>query len=101
MAVFCCLQLTEEQNEIAAMSPDEIQYDREEYIWPHEEYKKDPSGCGYPLCVLDDQRPERMRSLCKLMKWIKDDGSKEFRPFHFQKGDCVNASKIEFRYFSL
>merc|ERR1719295_1904559 len=82
---------TKEQNEIAGMSHDQLQVDREEYIWPHQQYKKDPSGCGYPLCVLDDQRPERMRSLCKLMKWIKDDGSKEFRPFHFQKGDCVNA----------
>jgi len=83
--------LSEEQSQIAAMSNDEIQVDREEYIWPHEEYKKDPSGCGYPLCVLENQTPKRMRSFCSLMKWIKDDGSNEYRPFHFQKADCINA----------
>ena len=93
MSIFCCLQLDEEQSKIAAMSNAEIQADAEEYIWPHEEYKEDPSGCGYPLCVLDNQTPKRMRSFCQLMKWIKDDGSNEYRPFHFQKADCINASK--------
>jgi len=83
--------LDEEQSKIAAMSNAEIQADAEEYIWPHEEYKEDPSGCGYPLCVLDNQTPKRMRSFCQLMKWIKDDGSNEYRPFHFQKADCINA----------
>ena len=84
--------MSEEERKIALMSNEEIQIDREEHVWAHQEYK-DEKGCGYPICVLIDAKPVRFRSLCRFMKFIKEENL-EFRMFHFQKGDCITASKF-------
>ena len=68
--------------------------DESDDFYKHEEYERDPEGCGFPICVLIDARPKRFRSLCQFIKYIKEE-SLHFRMFHIQKGDCTAASKSE------
>ena len=62
--------------------------------WEHKE-KIDPGDadhCGYPVCVLIDQRPKRFSSMCKFIGYLKINNlDRQF--FHVQKGDCADASK--------
>ena len=63
--------------------------------WPHKEgvHKEDPPGCGFPICVDVDMRPKRFESMCRFVKWLKENGH-ERRIFAVQKGGCEDVSKL-------
>ena len=63
--------------------------------WPHKEeiHKEDPPGCGFPVCVDVDMRPKRFESMCRFVKWLKENGH-ERRIFAVQKGGCEDVSKL-------
>ena len=62
--------------------------------WNHKEglHKDDPEGCGFPICVDVDMKPKRFESMCRFVKWMKDQGH-ERRIFVIQKGGCEDVSK--------
>ena len=52
----------------------------------------DNPACGFPVCVLIDQRPKRFSSMCKFLGYLTLNNL-DRRFFHVQKGDCADASK--------
>jgi len=60
-------------------------------VWPYRERldKKEPRGCGFPICAEIDMIPKRFTSLCAFAEWMKTQGQ-EKRVFMVQKQDCQN-----------
>merc|ERR1711962_83840 len=81
--------MSEEERKIAQIKPEDLVI-KEEYIWAHKPNEKAGPGCGNPICVLIDARPERFKSMCDFIHYI-DDNKLRYRMFHIQKGDCYTA----------
>ena len=60
----------------------------------------DNPACGFPVCVLIDQRPKRFSSMCKFLGYLTLNNL-DRRFFHVQKGDCADASKYRDRLKSV
>ena len=62
--------------------------------WKHKEQlvKKEPAGCGFPICVEIDMIPYRFKSLCAFAEYLAKSGHSN-RVFMVQKGACEQASK--------
>ncbi len=56
--------------------------------WRH---RDEARGCGPPICAIVDMRPKRFKSMCSLIKWMKQEGHYR-RVFEVQKGSCEDAS---------
>merc|ERR1719233_1368343 len=55
----------------------------------HKPYKKDPKGCGNPICVVIDGKPRRFKSLCEYSEFACKNSRKNQMNF-IQKGDCYD-----------
>lgn len=53
--------------------------------------KKEPAGCGYPVCVEVDMIPIRFKSLCDFVAWLNKFRNYR-RVFMVQKGSCERIS---------
>jgi len=82
--------MTEEERKYAEYSNKQLNEFVDEHAWSHQPHKKDPPGCGNPICVLIDARPERFKSMCQFVHYLEDNNLHR-RMFHIQKGDCLNA----------
>jgi len=54
-----------------------------------ERIKKEPKGCGFPICVDVDMRLKRFSSMCTFSKWMKET-NQENKVFMVQKGECAH-----------